>query len=571
MNKFLKIIVPILMVLLIIASIGWYLLVFDRDFTRDMLLQQARLNDLKGHTKVSAWFYNLAYVHSGSDENVAIELANQYKNDGNFTKAEVTLSNAIKVDATAELYTALCRTYVDQDKLMDAVALLANIPDPAIKETIDANRPTAPSSSQQPGFYTNYIKVDLMSSSGTLLYTTTGEYPSITNEPYSTPIVLPAGETVIYCISVDDNGLVSPMSILGYTVGGVIEPAVFVDPEMDSAVRAILNRSPEEVLYTNDLWEIKEFTVPETASSLEDLSLLSYLESLTIHDRKIDDLSAITSLAKLHSLDFTGCDFRDVELSDLTKINGLTSLTLSDCNLSTIAALEGCDKLTYLDLSNNTIRNLEVLSGMASLRELYLQHNAVNSLKELATLVNLEKLDISYNSVSGLSPLATCVKLNSIVAVHNKMKSPKGVASLPLLTVLNLNYNNLEKLTDLDACLQLKELSISNNSLTDLSALESLTKLEVLDFSYNAVEALPKWDESAALRVVDGSHNELTSVSVLGKMKNLTYASLDYNKLTSIDSLAKCNNLVQVNAYGNELKSVSKLTEHNIIVNYDPT
>lgn len=571
MNKFLKIVVPILMVLLIIASIGWYLLVFDRDFTRDMLLKQARLNDLNGHTRVSAWFYNLAYVHSGSDEDVAIELANQYKNDGNFTKAEVTLSNAIKVDATADLYTALCRTYVEQDKLMDAVALLANIPDPEIKAQIDEIRPTAPASSQLPGFYTSYIKVDLQSSSGRLLYTTTGEYPSISNETYTEPLVLPAGETVIYCISVDDNGLVSPMSILGYTIGGVIEPAVFTDPEMDAAVRTVLNKSANDTIYTNDLWEIKEFTVPESVVSLEDLPLLSYLETLTVNNRTLETFASLTSLTKLRTLDLSGCAFKADEMSELTKMTNLASLTMSDCNISTIAALEGCEKLTYLDLSNNTIRNLEVLSAMTSLKELYLQHNAVNSLKEIATLVNLEKLDISYNSVSSLSPLSTCVKLNSILAVHNKMKSPKGVASLPLLTVLNLNYNSLEKLTDLDAAVQLRELSISNNFLTDISALESLTKLEVLDFSYNAVAELPAWGEGCALRVVDGSHNELTSVSVLGKMENLTYASLDYNKLTSIDSLAKCNNLVQVNAYGNELKGVSKLTDHNIIVNYDPT
>ena len=29
--------------------------------------------------------------------------------------------------------------------------------------------------------------------------------------------------------------------------------------------------------------------------------------------------------------------------------------------------------------------------------------------------------------------------------------------------------------------------------------------------------------------------------------------------------------LVQVNVYGNDIDSVSKLTDHDIIVNYDPT
>ena len=31
----------------------------------------------------------------------------------------------------------------------------------------------------------------------------------------------PAGETTVYAIAVDDNGLVSPLTVLGYTVTGV--------------------------------------------------------------------------------------------------------------------------------------------------------------------------------------------------------------------------------------------------------------------------------------------------------------------------------------------------------------
>ena len=123
MKKLIHFLVPLLLVILVIASIGWYLFVYDRAFTRDILLQQARNNDLKGNTSLSSWFYNMAYSFSGQDENVAIELANQYKASGNYTKAEVTLSKAIRDGATKELYTALCKTYVEQDKLLDAVSM----------------------------------------------------------------------------------------------------------------------------------------------------------------------------------------------------------------------------------------------------------------------------------------------------------------------------------------------------------------------------------------------------------------------------------------------------------------
>ena len=157
MNHSLKKLFPILLALLIIASLAWYCFVYDRDFTRDMLLQQARHQSTKGNPQVASWFYDLAYEHSGQDENVAIELANQFKADGNYTKAEYTLSNAIADGGTADLYIALCKTYVEQDKLLDAVNMLDNIADPAIKAEIEAMRPAAPVSDPVPGFYSQYI------------------------------------------------------------------------------------------------------------------------------------------------------------------------------------------------------------------------------------------------------------------------------------------------------------------------------------------------------------------------------------------------------------------------------
>ena len=77
MKKLTHFLVPVLLFALIVASIGWYLFVYDRDFTRDTLLSQARFHDRYGNARLSAMFYDGAYNFSGHDQNVAIELANQ--------------------------------------------------------------------------------------------------------------------------------------------------------------------------------------------------------------------------------------------------------------------------------------------------------------------------------------------------------------------------------------------------------------------------------------------------------------------------------------------------------------
>lgn len=559
------------MALLVIASILWYLFIYDREFTRDFLLSQARFQDDSGNTKLASWFYDLAYDYSGQDENVAIELANQYKDHGNYTKAEYTLSNAIADGGNVELYMALCKTYVEQDKLLDAVTMLDNISNPAIKAELDAMRPPAPVAVPTPGFYSKYISVELMVDSGTLYYSTDNEYPSTNNDPYSDPIPLPIGETVITAICVGDNGLVSKVSVLGYTIGGVIEMVEFTDPAMETAARLAIGIEEDDVIYSNDLWNITTFTIPDDAKSFDDLARMPYLQTLIAENKHFDSLECLSGLNELTDLQFTKCTFPAADLSIIGQLPNLEKLTLASCGISTIEGLAQATGLKYLDLQNNTLNRLDYLIGMQQLQELNLQHNAVTLLNSIGELSALEKLDVSYNSVPSLSPLASCTKLTWLDADHNSLYGIDGVEALTGLQYLSVSHNDLTSIELLANCPELVELDISNNTIINVDKLRELAKLEVFNFSYNQIEYLPRWVEGNALRIVDGSHNLLKSIDPMIEMKNLTYVYLDYNQISSLDPIANCYNLVQVNAFGNSISDVSKLTEHNIIVHYDPT
>ena len=570
MKKLVRFLVPLLMVLAILASIWWYLFVYDRNFTRDTLLSQARFQDAHGNSRVSSVFYNLAYGFSGKDESVAIELASQYIGDGNFTKAEYTLTNAINAEPTVELYTALCQTFVMQDKLMDAVTLLDNIRDPQVKAQIDTLRPSAPRTDYPAGYYNQYMDIHLSSTGSSILYSTE-EYPSVEGPVYDIGISLPAGETTVYTVALGNNGLVSPLTVLAYTITGVIEPVTFTDPAMESAIRALVGADAEDTVLTNQLWDIKEFTAPEGVNTLADLSQLPYLTKLTINNQKIDSLSHLSSLAQLTALDLSGCRFDAEELEVVANLPSLTSLTLADCGLSTIASLAGAQSLNVLDLTGNTVRNLDVLAAMTDLNTLLLGHNAVTDLTAISGLSELDTLDVSFNSLTTLSPLSGCIKLTSLNASNNQIDSVEVAQSLPLLTSLIMDHNNLTDVSSLGSSTGLVTLDISNNAVTDISSLDTLSKLETFSFSYNQIEALPDWPENAALQILNGENNLISSVSPLKDLPALAKVNLDYNKLTDIDDLANCYCLVYVNVYGNQIEDVSKLREKDIIVNYDPT
>ena len=571
MKKLFRILLPLILVAAIVASLIWYVFVYDRSFVRDVLISSARTCANMGYADLSSTFYDWAYEHAGQDENVAIELAQQYKEEGNYTKAEFTLSRAIANGGTSELYMALCKTYVEQDKLLDAVAMLDSIADPAIKAELEPQRPVITVIDPTPGFYSRYISVTLEATFGDIYWSSTREYPSTSTDPYAEPLALPNGETTIQAVAVAENGLVSSLTMLGYTIGGVIEEVALVDGAVEAAVRSQLGLSAEEAIYTDHLWSITSFKVPQNAKTLEDLSRMNYLTSLQCNGVAVDSLQYLSGLTLLQDVDLSGSRLDKVDLSILATLPDLKTLNLSNCRLASIAGLQGCPALTVLQLDNNTLRNLSPLSGLKTLKELYLQHNAVVDLSALKDLTELQILDLSYNSVTSFAPAANLKNLTWLSVGSNRLESLAGADKLTNLTYLDASSNQITDVKPVAGCIHLTELYLGSNEIGDITSLKSLTKLKTLDFSHNQVTTLPNLPGSCALYSINGSHNKIKSLTPLKGMENLAYVNMDYNSITSVSALERCPNLVRVDVYGNSINSVDSLTKQSIIVNYDPT
>lgn len=568
MRSPLKRLLPILFAILIIFSIFWYLFIYDKEFTKDFLLSQARFFEKNGNHTISAWLYNQAYLHSDHSKEVAIELAEQYKESGNYTKAEYTLAQAISNNPSVELYTALCQIYVEQNKLLDAVTMLENVTDPEIKVQLDALRPAAPNANPAPGFYSQYINV-LIDGESDLYVTVTGEYPSTEKDLYVGEISLSAGETSIYAVCVGDNGLVSPLAIFSYTVGGVIEEVNLTSPELDAHVRQLLGFDEDDRILTSDLWNITSLTIPHSVIDYSDLRYFTKLTELNIDKGNFSDLSFLSDLTALTTLTVTNSPVSNDDLKTIVALPALTHLTLSNCGLGNIENLSTA-RLEYLDLSNNAIRDLSPLSFMASLSHLNLSYNAVTNLNSLSAMTGLIALDISANSLSSVRPLASCVNLQELNIAYNSVASLSGMENLTSLTLLDASNNNLTEVESLAGITSLKQLLLNNNTILNITSLSGLTALEYFDFSYNEIEVLPVWSGNSALIYINGTNNKLTSINSLSTCKDLNTVLMNYNNISSVDPLATCRKLVRVDVNGNPVTNVSMLTDSGVIVNYDP-
>ncbi len=570
MKRILKRILPILLGLVIICSILWYLFIYDRGFMQDILLGSARFFEKHGNHNIASKLYNEAYLRSDGSDDVIIELAERFKKIGSYTKAEVALSNAIAENPSADLYIALSKTYVEQDKLMDAVKMLDNITDPAIKEQLDAMRPKAPVATPAPGYYRQYMNVSIEAADGATIYVATdGDFPSIENV-LSDDIKLVGGENKIYVIAVDQNGLVSTPCYFSYIVGGVIEEVVVSDPVLDGLFRELLNKTPDDKIYTDDLWTITSLTVPADIEDYSDLSLLIYLESLVMENVKFDNLQMLSSLTQLKELKIHGCPISATDLSIIGTLPSLENLTLTDCSLTNISGLSTAKHLQNLNLSNNAIKDLSALSFLDKLTTLDLNNNALTDLSALSTLNNITTLDVSYNSLTSVLPLATCSRLTTLSATNNQLSEIPLFDNPAVLVNLNLSNNNLTNISALSKYTSLESLKLARNQLTDVSALSGLKTLVNVDISYNQIKTLPSWSKDSALVDLNGANNKITSVSPLRGLTQLNHVNLDNNKITNVNPLAECPMLVRVSVYGNSVKDVSKLTSQNVVVNYKP-
>ena len=550
MKRLLKIIIPILLVVLLLAGALLFLLVFRPDITQEFFMNRADAALAEGNYSSAVTNYRRAGIVSSDNPELALKLAQAYEGSGNFTKAEYTLVTAITANPEElDLYLALSRVYVAQDKLLDADQMLTRTANETIRAQLQELRPDAPVLQPDSGYYTEYIDVSLSYSGHNAYLSTQGCYPSMEDELYTEPVHLPAGETTVVAIVVSEDGLVSEAVTGTYTIGGVIEEATFADDAVESVVRQTLGKEDGTPVMTNELWSLTTLELNSDVRDLSDLENCTGLTSLTIHDAYGMDFSVLSKLTNLETLDLSGCTVSSGGLSAIAQLPKLNTLSLSGCTLTDVSALSPLVTLESLDLSGNVISDISSLSSLTALKSLNLSSNTLTTIAPLASMEALETLDITGNQVSSLSPLSNKTALTSLLAKQNR----------------------LVDLAPLASCTALETVDVCNNTVVDLSPLAKLASLRTLKADYNAIVSLPDFSAATSLTQISVAHNTITSVSGLSNLPILNYVNIDYNQVSDLSPLTSCNNLVQVDAFGDPVTDVSALQNMGIIVNYDPT
>ena len=571
MKKILKVLVPILLVVALLVGGYWFFFRYRPDLTTGLLRELAKSSLTQGRTSTAIRFYGWAHDLAPGDASLSLELAEAYRQSGNYTKTEYVLVHGIyEAPEDPRLYAALSQVYVEQDKLLDAQQMLDAISNPEAKAALDRLRPQAPTASPEGAYYSEYITVALsLSGDGACYYTVDGTYPTLAEDSYTEPFTLVGGDTTVCAVAVSPDGLVSPVLYEDYNIAGVVEDVTFHDEALKTTVQDLLHRG-NRTIQTDDLWSLEELTLPEGITNTEDLALFTGMTKLVGYNLGELDYSFLSSMPELRYLELEGCALTTQALEQIGACQSLDVLILASCGLSNIEPLKNLTGLRVLDLTDNSVNTMTPLSSLAALDELYLGHNAITTLPGLRGMKTLRILDLSYNALDYVGALSTCPTIQRLNLSHNKITTVTAVGFLTELVWFNGSNNEVKDVSALKSCSKLESFVMTDNKLTTIDFMDDIPTLREVNIDYNDVTAVPHFPADCPLENFSAAHNFLEDLSGLGGLPHLAYVNADYNNIRDISVLKDCPELAQVNVYGTYIRSAGVLGDKGVVVNFTP-
>jgi internalin A len=270
--------------------------------------------------------------------------------------------------------------------------------------------------------------------------------------------------------------------------------------------------------------------------------LLAEAESVTI--------AGIRYPGTTTSLTLDNMGLTEAVLEEIANLHTLDTLSLANNSITDISDIADMAALVSLNLSGNNISDLSPLSSLSSLRVLTLDGNKVTDLSPLLSLQNLTSLSIRGMDVSE-GQLEALTKALPNCAIHSDTDPNEtaqdisfgGITFKADIEELNLSGMNLRDISAISACTQLKKLNISNNQISDLSPLMNLPSLEWLDISDNSVTDLRPLMGLSSLTYINAAGNSINSTTALSMMNGIKELYLDNNPVKDFSGIRKVKTL----------------------------
>ena len=295
------------------------------------------------------------------------------------------------------------------------------------------------------------------------------------------------------------------------------------------------------------------------------------------------------------SFELAGKTLSAGDCASIASLRNLTTLSLTNCNISDVHFLAGLTQLRTLILSDNAMADASPLASLSQLRTLYLDRNPVADLSVLSPLSALTTLSIQGVEIADYvledlqKALPGCRIFSDSVVKGSRPVSLGGLDFTESVESLDLSGRGITDISALSGCSELRELNLSNNPIADISTLALLPKLTSLDLSATGRSDLDNEllsslrslsylklenNDGVTAEGIDALQSALPSCQIVHEPKYYTVVfgdqsfssdasdvTVDALGLTTLSGIEKFHQLRRLSAYGNTLTDLAPLAE----------
>ena len=196
---------------------------------------------------------------------------------------------------------------------------------------------------------------------------------------------------------------------------------------------------------------------------------------------------------------------------------------LSENEISDISALSGLTSLTTLHLNNNQISDISALSGLTSLTTLYLGSNKITTVPNLSGLTQIKRWDFSVNRITSISRSNLPSEATDLTLRANQIVSITAADLPPMLKLLVLSDNKLREIPDLSGLTALNRLALDRNPISKIEPTRLPSSLTELDLTGHRI-----YDPTEFLKLVRSGR--LSSLVYVWIARDVTFNGLDILK-----------------------------------------
>ena len=267
---------------------------------------------------------------------------------------------------------------------------------------------------------------------------------------------------------------------------------------------------------------------------LRDLLMFKNLESLTLQNTDVDDLSVLSEMQSLKKLVITSNDYlRD--LSPIASLTGLREINLGGqfTPIEDLTLFSGMTELESLRASPLISTDLSPIANLKKLKTLILANLGLSEgFSDISVLAGLKELELINlgGTFSDISPLAELHELKDLV-IYCSVSDVTPLSGLTKLTRLSINSDRLTDISVFAGFDNLTEIHMPNNEVEDITPIAGLTKLTWIELEQNNVSDISALSELKQLQDLRMSDNRITDITALYELTRLKFVFLSGNEI----------------------------------------